>query len=215
VKLSCIADVGTGQRRGCRFRQCPSPLDVERHGIDEMDLVTTPRQRQRVDASAAADIQHCGGRRGEMPLDDFPRAKLFKSSDRGLEPPFFHPLTVVVQNLGREHRDSIKRGDAGPIRSWKMAVKKKQTRKPQTPPIELIVRRGALRRFDKLTQATKALPVKVIWDRRTASGTAKPDAERERGRPERRQQTPFTWTAADFVVVEGRKTRSRSKKRQS
>ena len=104
---------------------------------------------------------------------------------------------------------------AVPIRSRKMAVKKKQTRKSPTAPIELIVRRGALRRFDKLTQATKALPVKVIWDRRTASGSAKPGAELEPGRPERRQQTPFTWTAADFVVVEGRKTRSRSKKRQS
>ena len=105
---------------------------------------------------------------------------------------------------------------AVPIRSRKMAVKKKQARKPPTPPIELIVRRGALRRFDKLTQATKALPVKVIWDRRTApSSTAKPDAERRPGRPERRQQTPFTWTAADFVVVERRKTRSRGRKRQS
>ena len=105
---------------------------------------------------------------------------------------------------------------AVPIRSRKMAVKKKQARKPPTPPIELIVRRGALRRFDKLTQATKALPVKVIWDRRTApSSTAKPDAERQSGRPERRQQTPFTWTAADFVVVERRKTRSRGRKRQS
>jgi hypothetical protein len=97
-----------------------------------------------------------------------------------------------------------------------MPAKKKQTRKPPTPPIELIVRRGALRRFDKLTQATKALPVKVIWDRRTAgSSTAKPDAEREPRRRERRQETPFTWTAADFVVVEGRKTRSRGRKRQS
>jgi len=75
------------------------------------------------------------------------------------------------------------------------------------------VRRGALRRFDKLKQATKALPVNVIWDRRTAgSNTAKPDGERF---PERRQETPFTWTAADFVVVEGRKTRSRGRKRQS
>jgi len=97
-----------------------------------------------------------------------------------------------------------------------MAAKKKRARKPPTPPIELIVRRGALRRFDKLTQATKTLPVKVLWDRRTAaSSTAKPDAKRELGHPERRQQTPFTWTAADFVVVEGRKTRSRSRKRQS
>ena len=108
------------------------------------------------------------------------------------------------------------RAHSVPIRSRKMKAKKKRTRKPPTPPIELIVRRGALRRFDKLTQATKALPVKVIWDRRTAaSGTAKPGAEREPGRPERRRQTPFTWAAADFVVVEGRKTRSRSRKRQS
>jgi len=98
-----------------------------------------------------------------------------------------------------------------------MAAKKKRTRKPPTPPIELIVRRGALRRFDKLKQATKTLPVNVIWDRRTAgSNTAKPDGEPEPGFPERRQKTPFTWTAADFVVVEGRaKTRSRGRKRQS
>jgi hypothetical protein len=96
-----------------------------------------------------------------------------------------------------------------------MAVKKKQTRKPPSAPIELIVRRGALRRFDKLTQATKTLPVKVIWDRRTGSSSAaQPHAERGPGRPERRRQTPFTWTAADFVVVEGRKTRSRGRRRQ-
>ena len=113
AKLSRISDLGTGQRRGCRFRKCPSPLDVERHWIDEMDLVTTSCQRQCVNASAAADIQHSGGCGGEMPLDDFPRAKLFKPPDGGLEPFLFHPLAVVVQNFGGEHRDSVTEGSAG------------------------------------------------------------------------------------------------------
>jgi hypothetical protein len=65
-----------------------------------------------------------------------------------------------------------------------------------------IVRRGALRRFDRLKRAARRLPVDVIWDRRTSdSGTS---ADR-RGTPspgERRQQPSFTWASADFVVVD-------------
>jgi hypothetical protein len=71
--------------------------------------------------------------------------------------------------------------------------------------IEIVVRRGSLRRFDALKTRTKELPVVVTWDRRTnerrddqqAAGAA-----RNRRESERRRTPPFTWDLADFVVVE-------------
>ena len=84
-----------------------------------------------------------------------------------------------------------------------MPVKKKRASKTvSTAPIELIVRRGALRRFDKLKQATAELPVKLTWDRRVndGRGAVKP-GQREPGYSERRGAPPYTWDAADFLVV--------------
>ena len=63
------------------------------------------------------------------------------------------------------------------------------------------MRRGALRRFDKLKQATAELPVKVLWDRRTGERQAAKSGQPEPERQERRQKPPFTWDVADFVVV--------------
>ena len=70
-------------------------------------------------------------------------------------------------------------------------------------PIRMVVRRGALRRFEALKKQTANLPVVVSWDRRqhdrrNMSG----DIARDRRRTERRQQPAFTWELADFVVVE-------------
>jgi hypothetical protein len=63
-----------------------------------------------------------------------------------------------------------------------------------------IVRRGALRRFDRLKRAARELPVDVIWDRRrSAEGLTSSAADTY---PNRRQQPSFTWGTADFVVVE-------------
>jgi hypothetical protein len=78
-----------------------------------------------------------------------------------------------------------------------MAVKKtKRTRKAAVP-VEFIVRRTAFRRFNKLRQATADLPeVKLTWDRRSS------DAQDGQRKTDRRQQPPFTWDTADFVVVE-------------
>ncbi|MGH9253805.1 MAG: hypothetical protein ACRD3C_04465 [Vicinamibacterales bacterium] len=80
-------------------------------------------------------------------------------------------------------------------------------RKRQTPPapsrVELIVRRGALRRFDRLKHATADLSVKLSWDRRLHERrTSAGQVERERRQTDRRKAPPFTWKAADFVVVE-------------
>ncbi|HEY6362570.1 MAG TPA: hypothetical protein VIX63_15770 [Vicinamibacterales bacterium] len=75
-----------------------------------------------------------------------------------------------------------------------MAPKTRST--PSLPArIQLWVRRGALRRFDRLKRDTAHLPVTVDWDRRDpASGG--PQGQ------ERRAAPPFTWEAADFVVSE-------------
>ena len=70
-------------------------------------------------------------------------------------------------------------------------------------PIELVVRRGALWRFNTLKRKTAELPVTVLWDRRQAerrSASAEVRGERRRS-TDRRQKPPFTWELADFVVV--------------
>jgi len=76
------------------------------------------------------------------------------------------------------------------------------------PPLELIVRRGALRRFATLKQKSKGLPVKVTWDPRQvdrrasrAEKVASTDREQERRGSDRRQKPPFTWETADFLLI--------------
>ena len=78
--------------------------------------------------------------------------------------------------------------------------------------VQLIVRRGARERFQKLKKKTADLPVEVAWDRRKqerrrATGE---DGDDERRKTDRRQKPPFTWELSDFVVVE--KPRRRQKK---
>jgi hypothetical protein len=69
-------------------------------------------------------------------------------------------------------------------------------------PIQMVVRRGATPRFEALKKKTEHLNVQVVWDRREGE---KPDdpivAENNRRFKDRRGTPPFTWDAADFVVV--------------
>jgi hypothetical protein len=77
--------------------------------------------------------------------------------------------------------------------------------------VKLIVRRGAVDRFQKLRKKTADLPVEVSWDRRKGDRrTASHGVQAERRKNDRRKQPPFTWELSDFVVVE--KTRRRRKK---
>ena len=85
-------------------------------------------------------------------------------------------------------------------------------------PLEIVVRRGALRRFDALKTKTGELPVVVRWDRRTddrrndkGDRAAKP----EQRYADRRRKPPFTWDLADFVVVEPTKRRKTAAKKRS
>jgi len=94
--------------------------------------------------------------------------------------------------------------------------------------LRIFVRRGALRRFHRLTRDAEGLPVSVEWDRRegerrtdvvpapveTEPPSPAPDTaatanhenadnsdNTEQRRSDRRSDPPFTWTAAEFVVV--------------
>jgi hypothetical protein len=82
--------------------------------------------------------------------------------------------------------------------------------------IEIVVRRGALRRFDALKTKTGELPVVLTWDRRLddrRDGNAAAETEDERRYKERRRTPPFTWELADFVVVEPTKGQKKSRKK--
>lgn len=70
--------------------------------------------------------------------------------------------------------------------------------------IEIVVRRGSLRRFDALKTRTAELPVVVTWDRRTSDRREEQAnaVKANRRESERRRTPPFTWDLADFVVVE-------------
>src|SRR6187402_2689342 len=64
------------------------------------------------------------------------------------------------------------------------------------------VKRGALRRFDQLKTKSEGLPVEVKWDRRTSDRRSESSGDQaERRTQERRQAPPFTWDAAEFVIV--------------
>ena len=91
----------------------------------------------------------------------------------------------------------------------RVAAGKKQDR------IEIVVRRGAIRRFDALKTRTSELPVVVTWDRRTDDRRDKDDATgaKRNRQTDRRRTPPFTWDLADFVVVEPAKPRKASRKK--
>jgi hypothetical protein len=69
-------------------------------------------------------------------------------------------------------------------------------------PIRMIVRRGALKRFESLKRKTAHLQVEVEWDQREDDRRQERSlSDSERRGPERRRKPPFTWDVADFVVV--------------
>jgi len=76
-------------------------------------------------------------------------------------------------------------------------------RKRKAPSIQIVVRRGALRRFASLNEKRGELPVALLWDRRLTDRRADSGkADGERRVNERRRDPPFTWTTAEFLVIE-------------
>lgn len=91
-----------------------------------------------------------------------------------------------------------------------LPARRAATTRKKSDAIEIVVRRGSLRRFDALKTRTAELPVVVTWDRRlNERREADPPAgaKRDRRHDERRRTPPFTWELADFVVVERPKRR--------
>jgi len=86
----------------------------------------------------------------------------------------------------------------------KTAQKQRPSKASAREPVGIVVRRGALRSFDRLTRKIADLPVVVSWDRRLVDRRASsaPGMPTEQRKAERRQKPPFTWEVADFVVVD-------------
>jgi hypothetical protein len=85
------------------------------------------------------------------------------------------------------------------------AAARRPTSRKKAQAIEIVVRRGALKRFDALKTKTGELPVVVKWDRRQDDRRDVAHADelrRDRRQEDRRRTPPFTWELADFVVVE-------------
>jgi hypothetical protein len=73
----------------------------------------------------------------------------------------------------------------------------------EDPPLQIFVRRGALWRYNSLASKAAELPVAIRWDQRSGDRrTASTPVKDARRKGERRREPPFTWTAADFVLVE-------------
>ena len=98
------------------------------------------------------------------------------------------------------------------------AVRRPAAPRKKRGAVEIVVRRGAMRRFDALKTRTSELPVLVTWDRRTderRDAHASTGVKRDRRQTERRKRAPFTWDLADFVVVEPTKRQKTARKKTS
>jgi hypothetical protein len=72
-------------------------------------------------------------------------------------------------------------------------------------PLRIFVKRGAHRRFNRLQLDAERLQVSVEWDRRQGERRkAEGPAPDEKRKTDRRGEPPFTWDAAEFVVVDDR-----------
>ncbi len=97
-------------------------------------------------------------------------------------------------------------------------VEKQRSLKPSSrKPVGIVVRRGALRRFDGITRKTAELPVVVSWDRRQGDrrASSQPVEDTDQRQTDRRQKPPFTWEVADFVVLDRAPHQSASTRRMA
>lgn len=77
--------------------------------------------------------------------------------------------------------------------------------------LRIFVKRGAIWRFNRLARDAEELEVSVEWDRRQADRRAAGNVvSRDQRREERRGAAPYTWDAAEFVIVEDRTQSSES-----
>ena len=96
------------------------------------------------------------------------------------------------------------------------------SRRPAAPrtkkgAVEIVVRRGAMRRFDALKTRTTELPVVLTWDRRTdhrRDAAASAGVKRDRRENERRRQPPFTWILRTLSLLNLQNDKRRQGRRE-
>jgi hypothetical protein len=102
AQCASVAHVGTGERRSQAIaRGGARLLDVQRHGIHQVDLVPAFGQPDRVSPGAAADIGDNGRRRWEVPLEKRLRARELQRADTCSKPVAFEPLRIERGDLGK------------------------------------------------------------------------------------------------------------------
>lgn len=85
----------------------------------------------------------------------------------------------------------------------KTSRKRRIQTKTAAAPVGIVVRRGAHRRYEALTQKTADLPAVVSWDRRALDRRASSQPTQiDKRKSERRRTPPYTWEVADFIVVD-------------
>jgi hypothetical protein len=74
----------------------------------------------------------------------------------------------------------------------------------ETRSVTIIVRTGAGDLFERLQASRSDLPLRVMWDRCRGDRrvTSDPSVVGTR-QGERRREPPYTWDAADFIVLQG------------
>ncbi len=86
-QLAGVADPRRGDRRaGLRGGGRARLVDVQRHRVEQVDLVARARQRQRVGARGAADVEHDGRRGGQEALEQLDGAQELQPAPRGEAP---------------------------------------------------------------------------------------------------------------------------------
>ena len=71
--------------------------------------------------------------------------------------------------------------------------------------LRIFVKRGAHRRFNRLQLDAERLQVSVEWDRRKGERRkVEAPTDGDQRKADRRADPPFTWDAAEFVVVDDR-----------
>jgi hypothetical protein len=78
----------------------PRLLDMERHGIDEVNVIPTLGEPDRISPRTATDVRNDGRRRGEIPLEQTPRAG-------ELERAWTMRESVALETLGVVGRDLV------------------------------------------------------------------------------------------------------------
>jgi hypothetical protein len=113
------AGVAHGQRRdgvvGLAGRGAAGLLDVERHGVDQVHRVASGGQPARVDAGAAADVEHHRRRRGQVPGEQLLRARALELVLPGGQPPGLQPQLVVLLDLSGEALSQL---EDSPLPPW-------------------------------------------------------------------------------------------------